>query len=221
MTFPARAFRNRKGFRVAGIPSVIITGMRYLIGIDEAGRGPLAGPVSVGAVRVPADFDFNMLKGIRDSKQLTALARQEWYKRLRALQREAALDFAVSFSSAATIDRRGIVFAIHSALARCLAKLDAVPEECEIRLDGSLRAPKVFIKQSTIIRGDESEPIISLASIAAKVARDHLMRRLARRYPTYGFEIHKGYGTEFHRSAILGSGLCKVHRTTFCSRILQ
>ena len=193
--------------------------MRYLIGIDEAGRGPLAGPVAVGAVIVTRDFDLSIIEGVRDSKQLTPVAREEWYGRLRAMKREGALDFAVSFSSAAVIDRRGIVFAIRSALARCLMRLAARPEECEILLDGSLRAPDIFTHQKTIIRGDESEPLISLASVAAKVRRDALMRQLARTYPAYHFDVHKGYGTLAHRRAISREGLSALHRATFCKRL--
>ncbi|MDO8514722.1 MAG: ribonuclease HII [bacterium] len=191
--------------------------MRYLIGIDEAGRGPLAGPVAVGAVMVPHDFDWKILKGVRDSKQLTPFAREEWYRKLRAMRQAGMLDFSVSFSAAGTIDRRGIVFAIHSALTRCLIKLDATPEQCEIRLDGSLRAPEIFTVQKTIIRGDESEPVISLASIAAKVTRDRLMQRLAEKYPAYDFRAHKGYGTPRHQKMIHKHGLCPLHRTSFCS----
>lgn len=215
-----QTYRRDTGPTSGGAPFAMIDVVtRFLIGIDEAGRGPLAGPVSVGAVIIPRNFDFAIVKGVRDSKQLTAIGREEWYARLRALRREGALDFAVSFSSATTIDRRGIVFAIRAALGRCLAKLDAAPEECEIRLDGSLHAPEVFIKQTTIIRGDESEPIISLASIAAKVERDRLMRRLAPKYPAYNFDVHKGYGTAAHRKKIVEVGFCDLHRTTFCSRI--
>ncbi|OGG50855.1 hypothetical protein A2763_00770 [Candidatus Kaiserbacteria bacterium RIFCSPHIGHO2_01_FULL_54_36] len=193
--------------------------MRYLIGIDEAGRGPLAGPVAVGAVMVPQDFSFNILTGIRDSKQLTMLQREEWYERLRALRREGALNFAVAFSSAATIDRHGIVPSIYRALCRALEKLEAT-DVCEIRLDGGLRAPGRFNLQKTIIRGDESEPVISLASIAAKVMRDRLMVRLASRFPAYAFDSHKGYGTTQHRETIAQFGLSEVHRASFCSRIL-
>lgn len=195
--------------------------MKYLIGIDEAGRGPLAGPVAVGAVMVPHNFDLDLLKGVRDSKQLTPSAREEWYGRLAAMKREATLDFSVSFSSASAIDRHGIVPAIRSALAQCLQKLGARPEECEIRLDGSLFAPAHFLMQRTIIRGDQSEPVISLASIAAKVSRDRRMTRTAARYPDYSFEVHKGYGTLLHRTKILEHGLCELHRETFCTKVLR
>ncbi len=193
--------------------------MRYLVGIDEAGRGPLAGPVSVGAVIVPHDFDFSLVAGARDSKKLTHFARALWYARMCRMQEEGLLRFAVAFSSSKTIDTRGIVPAIRSALARTLDALQARGEECEVRLDGSLRAPARFANQQTIIRGDDLEPIISLASIAAKVERDHKMMRLAARYPQYGFERHKGYGTGEHCEAIRAHGLCDLHRATFCTRL--
>lgn len=200
--------------------------VRYLIGIDEAGRGPLAGPVAVGAVIVPRNFNWAIVKGVRDSKQLTPHVREEWYERLRALRREAALNFAVSFSSAATIDRRGIVPAIQSALNRSLYKLTEnrplyteVGSLYQILLDGGLRAPEEFTFQKTIIRGDESEPLIALASIMAKVTRDRLMRRLASKYPVYDFHVHKGYGTPAHRRSIVENGRCKLHRSTFCTKL--
>ena len=126
------------------------------------------------------------------------------------------LDFTVSCTSAAIIDRRGIVFAIRRALSRCLARLDAAPHSCEILLDGNLYAPARFFAQRTIIRGDESEPLIALASIAAKVTRDRLMQRLSARYPGYALEVHKGYGTLAHRRAIALSGLSEIHRASFC-----
>lgn len=192
---------------------------KYLIGIDEAGRGPLAGPVSVGAVIVPFDFDFSIVKSVRDSKQMTPLSREEWFVKMQKMRRYGSFDFAVSFSSARMIDRHGIVPAIRSALTRCLIKLNARPEECEVRLDGNLKAPTYFLHQITIIRGDDSEPVISMASVAAKVMRDRLMTRLAKAYPAYGFERHKGYGTLEHRVLIKKAGLCPLHRTTFCTRI--
>ena len=207
--------------------------MKYLIGIDEAGRGPLAGPVSVGAVLVERDFDFGRVAGIKDSKQLTPQLRDEWYARIETLRDEGVLRFAVAFSSAEMIDRRGIVPAIQSALNRalrvCIAAEATVAkarpwqrsEECEVRLDGNLRAPTAFKMQRTIIRGDQSEPIISLAAIAAKVERDRLMTRMAKRYPLYHFEQHKGYGTREHRRLIRDHGFSELHRTTFCTNLLN
>jgi len=189
---------------------------RWLVGIDEAGRGPLAGPVSVGVVVVPATFDLTLLTGVRDSKQMSELGREIWYEKLRMLEAEHGLRHSVQFSSARFIDEYGIVPAVRAAIARALRVLEVVPEQTEILLDGALRAPRRFMYQKTIIGGDESEPLISLASIAAKVKRDRLMRKHALRYPEYGFDIHKGYGTKKHREALIQHGLCDIHRKSFC-----
>lgn len=188
----------------------------FLIGIDEAGRGPLAGPVAVGAVAVPEDFDWAQIPGVRDSKKMTPFQRERVYTRLRALRRSGALRYAVCFASARTIDRIGIVVAVAQALSQALNKLDVSPEESNVRLDGSLKAPVIWKKQKTIIRGDVTEPVISLASIAAKVERDRHMARIAKKYPKYGLETHKGYGTAAHMAAVRKYGLSPEHRTSFC-----
>ena len=188
---------------------------RVLVGDDEAGRGPLAGPVAVGVVAVPRRFDMRLLKGVRDSKQMSELGREIWFEKLRILEQTEGLRYVVVFSSAHYIDVRGIVPAVRAALARALRFLEARAETSSILLDGSLKAPARFVFQKTIIRGDETEPLISLASIAAKVRRDRLMRRLATRYPEYGFETHKGYGTKAHYSALKKHGPSNIHRRSF------
>lgn len=190
--------------------------MKYLIGIDEAGRGPLAGPVSVGAMMVPRDFDFSQVADARDSKKMSKAAREACYARMVELTNAGALNFAVAFSPASLIDSDGIVPAIRAALAECLEKLEVLADECEIRLDGSLKAPAHFRNQTTIIRGDDLEPVISMASIAAKVERDRYMVAISGQYPAYGFDGHKGYGTAKHRSAIQSVGLSDLHRVSFC-----
>lgn len=192
---------------------------RYLIGIDEAGRGPLAGPVAVGAVLVPVDFDWAQVSGARDSKQMTEGAREFIFESMETAQSAGALRFAVALSTPRTIDSRGIVPAIREALARAVGSLSVSPQECKVLLDGGLRAPDEFLHQETIIRGDATEPVISLASIAAKVTRDRHMVRLAAMYPQYSFELHKGYGTKRHRDAIQKNGLCEIHRATFCKAL--
>ncbi|MEK7069057.1 MAG: ribonuclease HII [Patescibacteria group bacterium] len=192
---------------------------RCIIGIDEVGRGPLAGPVAVGAVMVSADFDWSLLENVRDSKKLSEKMREKIYESARELENRSLLRFAVSTSSATYIDKYGIVHAIKRALDEALARLEVAPNECRILLDGSLKAPVEYIHQETIIRGDESEPIISLASIMAKVTRDRLMKRISSKYPTFNFEKHKGYGTALHLSAIARYGLSEMHRATFCSRL--
>lgn len=200
--------------------------VRYLVGIDEAGRGPLAGPVAVGAVMVAPDFDWSLVEGVRDSKQLRAQRREELFSRMKELEHAGLMRFAVSFSSVQIIEERGIVFAVQSALKRSLRKLTERPlgeaEDrplYEVLLDGGLHAPREFSMQKTIIRGDVTEPVISLASIAAKVLRDRHMEELAQKYPAYGFDAHKGYGTLEHRRAIARLGLSDIHRATFCTRL--
>jgi ribonuclease HII len=193
----------------------------YLIGIDEAGRGPLAGPVAVGAVLVPNDFDWALVAGAKDSKKMTPKSREAIYEKMCALKSAGKLDFAVGLSSASMIDTRGIVAAIQTALDSAISKITEVGPLPAVRvlLDGGLHAPVRFTNQTTIIRGDQSEPVISLASIAAKVVRDHLMVRMAEKYPAYGFEIHKGYGTLRHRESIRRNGFCAIHRRTFCKSL--
>lgn len=189
---------------------------RHLIGIDEAGRGPLAGPVSVGAVLLLPHFDRALIASVKDSKALTEEAREAWYGKMLIWQREGLIRMRVAYSSAERIDGRGIVWAVSSALARALRALEADPAESLVLLDGGLSAPVPYARQETIIRGDASEPVIALASIAAKVRRDRLMKSLSRHYPGYGFEVHKGYGTRKHQQAIGRLGLCDMHRRTFC-----
>jgi ribonuclease HII len=191
--------------------------VKYLIGIDEAGRGPLAGPVSVGAVMLA--HDFALAEGMRDSKKMTEKGREAAYERLIELKSEGVLDFAVAFSDNTIIDTEGIVPAIRAALARCLEQLKADASDCEIRLDGSLTAPAHFVHQTTIIRGDDLEPVISMASIAAKVERDRYMIEISKKYPAYGFEGHKGYGTAAHCAAITREGLSDLHRRSFCMNL--
>lgn len=193
----------------------------YIVGIDEVGRGPLAGPVFVGAVVVPKTFDWKLVKGVRDSKKLTPRAREEWYEKLNSMRHAGNLNFATASSSAKMIDRRGIVFSIQSALAKCLTLLNLNPAKCEVRLDGGLYAPMQFKLQETIVHGDGIEPVISMASIVAKVRRDFLMKKLALQYPAYGFETHKGYGTASHQQAIRSFGLCELHRRSFCRGIIH
>lgn len=193
------------------------------IGIDEAGRGPLAGPVSVGAVLIRDEFDWELIPGVDDSKKLTEAKREAIYAIAHELQRAALIDFQVSLIAPSVIDRIGIVPSVRRGIKRCLDSLEARHEfSCdEVRcvLDGSLRAPAKFKDQETIIGGDGIERSIGLASILAKVTRDRHMVRLAHRYPEYGFDIHKGYATKAHRSQIMLCGLSDMHRKSFCKML--
>ncbi len=186
--------------------------MRYLVGVDEAGRGPLAGPVAVGVFVVTADFDRKTLAGIRDSKVLSERQREEWFDRIAQLPAIRS----VALVGASEIDRHGIVWAIKTAMVRALGRIPASPEDCTVLLDGGLRAPSEYTEQQTIVHGDATEPLISAAAILAKVTRDRRMRVQSERFPEYGFEVNKGYATATHRAAIERCGLCPLHRRTFC-----
>jgi ribonuclease HII len=189
--------------------------VKYLIGIDEVGRGPLAGPLAVCACVIPVSNKLKLFKGIKDSKKCTEEKRESWLKLIKDEKKKGNLNFAVSYSSEKMIDEKGITFAINSALQKSLQKLKLNPNDCEVFLDGGLKAPIEYKKQKTIIKGDEKIPVISLASIAAKVARDNLMKKIAKRYPHYGFENHKGYGTKFHIEMIRTYGISTAHRKLF------
>src|SRR3989344_818710 len=192
---------------------------RYVVGIDEAGRGPLAGPVSVAAVvarstqlsRIVLDSDKS-LGILRDSKKLSPKKREQWFKWLKEKRKNKQLRFAVSLVGEKIIDREGIVSAVRIGIRRCLKRFGLKPEQCRVLLDGSLYAPKIYQNQKTIICGDEKIPIIMLASIIAKVRRDRRMVKLARVYPYYHFQIHKGYGTRLHCAALRRHGLSPRHR---------
>lgn len=192
---------------------------KYVIGIDEAGRGPIAGPVAVGGVMIRADILRKMkrvdLAGIRDSKKLTEKKREEWLVAMRAWKKEGMIDFAVTLVPADAIDTRGIAPSIRKGIASVLKKLGADPRSSRVRLDGGIKAPEEFVMQQTIIKGDEKEAIIALASIAAKVTRDIKMKGFAKHFPGYGLEVHKGYGTKAHYAAIKKQGIVSIHRMTF------
>ncbi len=197
-----------------------------MIGVDEAGRGPLAGPVAVGIVMVPARFNIRKaFPGVADSKKLTAAKREAIYTLLEQKAKESdQVRYMVVFASAKLIDEKGISYAVRQAVARGVRALAPVAArggrssvtagDVRVLLDGLLHAPLQY-EQSTIVRGDVSEPVISLASIVAKVRRDRLMSRLATRYPFYGFDVHKGYGTHAHYEAIQKHGTCAIHRRSF------
>jgi ribonuclease HII len=194
--------------------------MSYTVGIDEAGRGPLAGPVSVGMVKIKASFDTTFFKGIRDSKKLSAKKREEWFLRAEEARKAGQLDWAVSLVSEKGIDKEGIAPAIRLGMKRCLEKL-SIKNNDWVFLDGGLKLPGEFVHQETIIKGDEKIAVISLASICAKVVRDRYMVTVSKKYPAYGFEIHKGYGTKLHIETIKKYGPSEVHRKSFLKNIVK
>ena len=190
-------------------------GAKFLLGVDEAGRGPLAGPVVVGVVKVARDFDIRKaFPGVGDSKQLSESARETIYREMQARQKAGDISFCVRFSSAQTIDTIGITRAVKRGVWSGVYALALEPFAVQVLLDGLLQAPAEYA-QETIIKGDALEPVISLASIVAKVRRDRLMKRLAEKYPNYLFEVHKGYGTKKHYEAIEKWGPSAIHRRSF------
>lgn len=189
--------------------------MRFILGVDEAGRGPLAGPVAVGVVAVPEGFDVaTEFPGVRDSKKLSEKKREKIFEMLKARVASGDARFIVEFESAETIDREGIAVAVRRALSRGVNTVAPDAALVRIQLDGSLKAPLEYA-QETIINGDDLVPLISLASIAAKVSRDRLMMELSAQFPIYGFEKHKGYGTAAHYEMLKAHGLCAIHRRSF------
>lgn len=194
---------------------------KFLIGIDEVGRGPIAGPVAVGALVFLDKKASKFLFGARDSKKISESKREEWYLKILEAKKMGLIDFKVSFSSNKIIDKKGITFAIKNCLKRSISQLKdndskkIMPEKCRVLLDGGLKAPPNFKNQETIIKGDDKELVISLASIVAKVTRDRYMKKISKTYSKYGFEIHKGYGTFSHYKALKNIGISDIHRVSF------
>ncbi len=192
----------------------------FIVGIDEVGRGPVAGPVSVGIV-VWCGGDMPDW-GQRDSKVLTEKARERVYAQVSEARASGlnGLQFGVYSVSAGEIDANGISAAIALAIRTGLADLSVDSASSHIYLDGSLKAPPDY-SQETIIRGDALIPIISLASIVAKVERDRYMTEVAHtEFPLYNFAKHKGYGTAAHLAAIRAHGITHLHRKTFLTGVL-
>jgi ribonuclease HII len=177
-----------------------------ICGVDEAGRGPLAGPVVAAAVILPEEFDAT---GINDSKLLSHTAREELYGYITA----SALSFAVAKSSPELIDDINILQATFSAMRTAIRRLK--PKPGFVYVDGNMRIPKIRTPQQAVIKGDGSILPIACASILAKVERDRIMTRLHKKYPEYGFDRHKGYPTPEHRRMIARHGPSKIHRRSF------
>jgi len=194
---------------------------KLLVGIDEVGRGPLAGPVAVGVVAVTADFDWEIIQGVNDSKKLSAKQRELIYKAAYKLRQQKLLNWQVTMVAASVIDKQGIVFAIKKAMQQSLKKLKVDAKNCLVKLDGGLRAPDTYRYQETIIKGDSKEKVIGLASIVAKVTRDNYMTNISAKeeYFVYGFDSNMGYGTRSHCEIIRKYGLSTIHRASFCRRL--
>jgi ribonuclease HII len=185
----------------------------YIIGIDEVGRGPLAGPVMVAALAMPISLKIDDL---RDSKALTEFQREEWFEWL-SLHPE--IKYEVAQVSPLVIDRINITQAANLAATRAYKKLN-MPGF--VILDGGLKLNiSSGVNFQTIIKADERYDCVKLASIAAKVLRDRLMKRYHKIYPQFGFDRNKGYGTEEHLAALISNGKSPLHRNTFLKKILE
>ncbi len=184
---------------------------RHIAGLDEAGRGALAGPVVAAAVMLPLDNpDLELiLWGVDDSKRVTAVYREELFE----VVRQTAVSYGIAAVQAAVIDAIGIIPATKQAMRGALAQLNPAPDY--LLIDGRIRLPTIPTPQRSIIRGDRASLSIAAASILAKVSRDRLMIELDRQFPHYGFAQHKGYGTAQHRQALTDWGPCPEHRRTF------
>ncbi|MFA6845126.1 MAG: ribonuclease HII [Sphaerochaetaceae bacterium] len=177
-----------------------------ICGIDEAGRGPLAGPVAASAVILPKDFPLEVLN---DSKKLSARQRQKAEKIIK----EKAY-WSIGWASAKEIDKLNILQATFLAMARAFSKLDKQIPVDIAQVDGNQKPP-LHCQVQTIVKGDASIPNIMAASILAKEARDRFMVRCAAKWPQYGFEIHKGYPTLLHQKNLQEYGQCPIHRRSF------
>lgn len=184
-------------------------GMQIICGVDEAGRGPLAGPVCAAAVILPPHLE---IPGLNDSKKLTDKRRRELFP----LIKEKALAYGIAFADHAEVDRVNILQATYLAMERALEHLSIRPDIALI--DGN-RAKDFGLPVQTVVHGDSLSANIAAASILAKVTRDDLMLEMAETYPLYGFEVHKGYGTKAHYEAILQHGPCSIHRMTFLKKL--
>ncbi len=192
----------------------------YVVGVDEAGRGPLAGPVAVGVVAVAEGYDIlAAFPGLNDSKKISEKKREVLFQKLQEEMRAGNVRATVTLASAAMIDGKGIAYAVRHGVWKGVRALLPDPEGGVVYLDGSLKAPPEY-RQETVIGGDATIPAIMLASIAAKVTRDRRMLRLDAEHPLYAFAKHKGYGTKEHRDLIREHGPCEEHRKSFLRNIL-
>jgi len=183
-------------------------GVKVICGVDEAGRGPLAGPVCAAAVILPEHIQ---LSGLTDSKKLSDKKRRELFPIIK----EQAIAYGIGFASQQEIDEINILQATFLAMQRALDALEGKPELALI--DGN-REKDFGLPVKTVVKGDSLSANIAAASVLAKVTRDDLMLKLAEEYPQYGFDIHKGYGTKAHYEALREHGPCPIHRMSFLKK---
>ena len=186
-------------------------GVGVICGVDEAGRGPLAGPVCAAAVILP---DHLELPGLNDSKKLTDKKRRELFPIIK----EQAIAYGIAFASEAEIDELNILQATYLAMQRAIDQLGG---KAELALIDGNRAKDFGLPVQTVVKGDSRSANIAAASVLAKVTRDDFMLEMAEKYPQYGFEIHKGYGTKAHYAALRQFGACPIHRATFLRKFYE
>jgi ribonuclease HII len=184
-------------------------GVQIICGVDEAGRGPLAGPVCAAAVILPPN---TIIPGLDDSKKLSDKKRRELFPIIQ----QTALAYGIAFASHEEIDEINILQATYLAMERAIAQLSVKPDYALI--DGN-RAKDFGIPVKTVVKGDSLSANIAAASVLAKVTRDELMESMAEEYPEYAFEIHKGYGTKAHYAALAELGPSPIHRMTFLKKL--
>ena len=184
-------------------------GVQLICGVDEAGRGPLAGPVCAAAVILPPNA---IIPGLNDSKKLSDKKRRELFPVIK----ETALAYSIAFSDEREIDSINILQATFLAMQRAIDQLSIRPDLALI--DGN-REKDFGLPVQTVVHGDSLSASIAAASVLAKVSRDDLMLELSEQYPQYGFEIHKGYGTKAHYEALAKYGPCNIHRLTFLKKL--
>lgn len=182
-----------------------------ICGVDEAGRGPLAGPVCAAAVILPEHL---VIPGLNDSKKLTDKKRRELFPIIQ----ERAIAYGIAFASEQEIDELNILQATFLAMKRAIAQLEGKADFALI--DGN-RETDFGVPCMTVVKGDSRSANIAAASVLAKVTRDLYMEEMAEKYPLYGFEIHKGYGTKAHYAALTEHGACEIHRKTFLKKFYE
>lgn len=192
---------------------------KYIVGVDEVGRGSLAGPLAVCAFCVPAKFLRKILPSkLKDSKAQTKQSREFWFDEFKKHEKAKNISYKITYVSNLVIDSKGLAFALRYAISKSLLSLKISPDQTLVLLDGGIKASQEFKNQKTIIKGDTKEPIIAAASIMAKVTRDRLMEKHAKTYPNYSFETNKGYGTKKHKKALANYGPTKIHRQSFLTK---
>lgn len=191
--------------------NAVLKGYEYVCGVDEAGRGPLAGPVCAAAVILP---EGTVIEGLDDSKKLSEKKRELLFDVIK----EKATAFGIAFASVEEIEEFNILGATYLAMTRAVEQLSVKPDY--VLIDGNRFPPQIKTDGECVIKGDAKSMSIAAASILAKVTRDRLLLEYAEKYPQYGFEKHKGYGTKLHVEAIKEFGITEIHRPSFLKKLL-